>query len=251
MMLTDRKIKLAKTTSESLFLNDGNGLYLRIRPSGSKIWLYRYKTPDKKTRWLELGIYPDMNLTSARAAALKAKANRKEGDDPFALKQQLKERKLAKAASDAARLTINQLFDKWLTLELAKRKDKGEEIKRAFQKDVLPIIGEMYAAEVTRVHVTHILDNILERGSSRMANRTLTDLRQMFGFGYVRGILESDPTHRIKKADIGGKEVERDRILSESEIKKLSETLPNARLSKYAENAIWILLSTGCRVGEL
>jgi len=251
LLLTDRKIKLAKTTSESIFLNDGLGLYLRVRASGSKVWLYRYKTIDKKTRWLELGTYPDMSLASARTAALNSKARRREGDDPVEIKKQSTANKKAKAAIDAARLTVKQLFDKWLLIELDKRKDKGTEIKRAFEKDVLPIIGEIFAESITRTHVTKILDEILSRGSSRMANRMLTDLRQMFGFGYVRGIIENDPTHKIRKADIGGKEVERDRVLSESEIKKLNDLLPNANLNKCAESAIWIALSTGCRIGEL
>lgn len=251
MLLTDRKIKLAKSTSESIFLNDGLGLYLRVRSSGSKVWLYRYKTIDKKTRWLELGTYPDMSLTQARSAALNSKANRKVGEDPVEIKKQSIAKKRAKAAKEAARLTVNQLFDKWCRIELSTRKDKGTEINRAFNKDVLPVIGLMFAEEINRTHITKILDEILARGSRRMANRTLTDLRQMFGFGYVRGILENDPTHRIKKADIGGKEVERDRVLSESEIKKLSSILPDAKLSIYAEIAIWIALSTACRIGEL
>ncbi len=109
MLLTDRKIKLAKSTSESIFLNDGLGLYLRVRSSGSKVWLYRYKTIDKKTRWLELGTYPDMSLTQARSAALNSKVIRKVGDDPVEIKKQSIAKKRAKAAKEAARLTVNLL----------------------------------------------------------------------------------------------------------------------------------------------
>ena len=52
MALTDRQIQLSKTKTTDLFLNDGKGLYLRVRISGSKTWLYRYKTSDHKTQWL-------------------------------------------------------------------------------------------------------------------------------------------------------------------------------------------------------
>ena len=35
------------------------------------------------------------------------------------------------------------------------------------------------------------------------------------------------------------------------EIRALAKAIPNARLKKSTEAAIWIMLATGCRVGEL
>lgn len=43
---------------------------------------------------------------------------------------------------------------------------------------------------------------------------------------------------------------ERDRVLSEDEIRKLAQLLPKAGLSLAIRSAIWIMLSTGTRVGE-
>lgn len=34
---------------------DGNGLYLRVRPAGSKSWQLRYKKPNDQWSWLGLG----------------------------------------------------------------------------------------------------------------------------------------------------------------------------------------------------
>lgn len=96
-----------------------------------------------------------------------------------------------------------------------------------------------------------VLDNILSRGANLLANRTLSEMRQMFGFGYTRDIIAADPTHRIKKADVGGKETDRDRVLSEDEIRELARKIPDANLYLPSECAIWIMLSTGCRVGDL
>ena len=48
--------------------NDGNGLYLRVRPNGTKTWVLRRKlrgTTKKNT----LGIYDDMSLRDARIEA--------------------------------------------------------------------------------------------------------------------------------------------------------------------------------------
>lgn len=252
-MLTDREVKAAKVEpgKSTKYLNGGNGLYLRVLASGAKSWVYRLKDAEGKTRWLDMGPYPSISLLKANTDAGILKQKRRQGIDPIEEMAVKKAQEAAAKAKDAARLTVNQLFEKWMSIELSQRKDKGEEVKRSFDKDVLPKIGSMFASEVTRINVATVLDEIVQRGSRRMANRILTDLRQMFGFGYVRGIVESDPTHRTRKTDIGGKEVERDRVLTESEIEELQKAIPHAKLIKTSEHAIWIALSTGCRIGEL
>jgi len=73
----------------------------------------------------------------------------------------------------------------------------------------------------------------------------------MFRFAVDRDIIEFDPSSSIRKAKIGGKEPERDRVLSEDEIRQLTNALPSANLLKTSELAVWIALSTCCRIGEL
>jgi integrase len=63
--------------------------------------------------------------------------------------------------------------------------------------------------------------------------------------------LESDPTHRLKKEDFGGTDTERDRVLADQEIQALARQLPQANLYRPTEIAIWLMLATACRVGEL
>ncbi len=92
---------------------------------------------------------------------------------------------------------------------------------------------------------------LLLRGVKRMAKMILALMRQMFRFAVDRDIIEFDPTASIRKAKIGGKDVERDRTLSELEIRSLARQLPDANLLKSTECAILIGLSTLCRIGEL
>jgi integrase len=106
-------------------------------------------------------------------------------------------------------------------------------------------------AEVRKGHITEITDALLLRGVNRMAKLILALVRQMFRYAVDRDIIEFDPTASIRKAKIGGKSVERDRILSEEEIRELYQKLPNANMIPSTECAIWIMLSTSCRVGEL
>ncbi|WP_323368275.1 tyrosine-type recombinase/integrase [Entomomonas moraniae] len=154
-------------------------------------------------------------------------------------------------AQKAARITVTTLFEHWLKVDLINRKDQGAEIKRMFHKDVLPLIGEMVVEDIKKGDITHVVDQILSRGVNRMAKLILSLMRQMFRFAVDRDIIEYDPTASIRKAKIGGRSTERDRILDDQEIKALAKQLPNAGLIPPTQLAVWICLTTCCRIGEL
>lgn len=250
MPLTDREIKNTKTDSKDIFLNDGRGLYLRVRSSGQKVWLYRYKVYSNTT-WLELGVYPSMSLADARLNATKAKSMRDNGEDPLESRKlsTLKAEEEKKSLNE--RLTVQKVYDSWFSLVVSKHADKGQSVQRIFNKDVLPAIGYKKADEITRRDITALLDQIVQRGSLRMANVTLSLLKQMFAFSFVREIVSTDPTYLLKKKDFGGSESARERALSEDEILELHKNMQLANLYLPSSFAIYIVLSTSCRIGEL
>ena len=251
MRLTDREIKLIKGIHKDQFLNDGNGLYLRVHPSGNKEWRYRYKTTYGKQTWLPLGIYPSLTLAQARLKAHEEKSKRINGDDPFYLKTKALEDKAKALAKQKARLTVVELFNRWVTLDISKRKDNGAEVIRCFEKDIIPVIGSLPAEDVTKAHIASITDTCLTRGSDRMAKVVLSLIRQMFRFAQDRDIVQIDPTATIRKNKVGKPEIERDRVLNESEIEELAKKLNATRLNESAKLAVWVALGTGCRIGEL
>jgi integrase len=250
MHLTDRTIKTCKSIDKDTFLNDGHGLYLRVRTSGTKTWLYRYKVI-KTTKWLELGTYPNLSLTNARLMCQQSKALRKQGIDPVKNNRDVINTNLAESFLSNTRITVNDLFIKWHSFELCSRKDSGEEVKRAFEKDVLPEIGKLIAEDVTKKHIGIIVDAILARGSNRMAKVLFSNLRQMFRFALDRDIVKIDPTATVRKSKIGTPDVPRERVLNENEIIELRDKIPKAKISLSVQLSIWIAISTGCRIGEL
>jgi len=66
MFLTDTKIRAEKATTKTITLNDGGGLQLEVKPTGSKLWRLRCTIDGKRTR-LSIGEYPSISLKSARA----------------------------------------------------------------------------------------------------------------------------------------------------------------------------------------
>ena len=65
MSLSDIAIKFAKVDSKPTKLSDGNGLFLLVQPSGSKLWRVRYRFAGKD-RKLSIGRYPEVSLKEAR-----------------------------------------------------------------------------------------------------------------------------------------------------------------------------------------
>lgn len=94
-----------------------------------------------------------------------------------------------------------------------------------------------------------ILDDAVSSGKARTANAPMTDLRQMFRFALDREMIAKNPLNGVLKKNIGGKETERDRTLSDVEIRSLWKAAPKALHGRSAV-AVWLILSTACRVGE-
>jgi len=256
-LLTDREFKNFKPTDKEQLIKDGGGLFVRIRPitdGGAVSFRLAYRIGGK-LRWATLTA---TTLSGARKEREIFKAQVKRGIDPSTEKRLEKERQRQKQLDEQAELarqqaliTVRDLFERWAATDLQNRKDGGKEIRRMFEKDVLPFIGGLAVADVKKGHITEITDALLLRGVNRMAKLILSLVRQMFRFAVDRDLIEFDPTASIRKSKIGGKSVERDRVLTDDEIRALFRQLPDAHLIPSTECAIWIMLSTCCRVGEL
>lgn len=264
--LTVKQLEALREGNHGERLRDGGGLYGVVRANASGVsvlfrWRYRFEGKHKD---FNAGTWPATSLADVRRACLDARGQVDAGRDPMAERQieKLKAHadqadeiakqagRIAEIEAQALRMTVSDLFTRWERLDLGKRKDKGAEVRRAFQKDILPTLGNIAAEDVKRAMVAATLDTVVERGAPVLARNLLGDLRQMFGFAIKRGFLENDPTSHLKRDDFG-KKVERDRILTDGEIKQLRKKLPDADLCQASIAACWIMLSTCCRVGEL
>lgn len=252
-LLSDRQCAAAKTpaTGETL-LADGNNLYLRLRGSGSRDWLFIYRYAGSR-RKLGLGPYPTVSLALARQKAEDSRILLQQGIDPQAQRQAEAEALVAEAKAPLVPQTINDLYSEWFGAEASKRKDGGAAVKRAFQKDVLPVIGDTQLSSIRRASIASLLDGVAKRGVQRTCGILLSDMRQMFSWGAVREYIAIDPTYGLKKTDWKGISPERDRVLSDDEIRLLSAALKSkaANLMESTQIACWIMLSTLARVGEL
>jgi len=86
--LTDIKIRQAKAGNKPTKLTDGNGLYLLVNPSGSKLWRYKYRIAGKENLFA-IGEYPTISLQDARTARDDARELVKKGLHPSHARQEV------------------------------------------------------------------------------------------------------------------------------------------------------------------
>jgi integrase len=121
------------------------------------------------------------------------------------------------------------------------------ELRRRFEKNVLPIIGGI--GQLHRRDVRRCIDAVLGRGSKIEAMRCFEDVRAMLRWAVAQGDLESNPVEAMRKPE-GSKP--RTRTLSPDEICALWNGLPKALArSKPCQRIIQLCLVTGQRVGEV
>jgi len=278
--ITDRQMT-AKPGNSDKWLSEvaiwGHGsLVARITPSGERLFYFRYLNSKSERITYPIGTYSrdnlegTMTLAEAGQRAKELAGLHKAGmrdirehlkteeesriaarDAELARLTSAKVAAEAEKARHAARKSVTELFEHWAKVDLINRKDKGAEVRRMFEKDVLPFIGSLAVADIKKGHITEVTDAMLARGVNRAAKIAFSLMRQMFRFAVDRDLIEYDPSASIRKAKIGGKDVERDRVLSDDEIRNLAKLAPEAALLPSTEAAIWIALSTCCRVGEL
>lgn len=236
--------------------SDGGGLVIRVRPlseGGAISFMLSYRIEGKQRRMTVKA----KTLPEARKLRDEYRELVKQGKDPSLertlklardRKQQLDEQEAL--AKINARVTVNDLFKRWHDIDLIDRKDRVE-IVRMFNKDVLPILGELFVEDVRKGHIGLVIDKLKMRGVNHLARNLLKLMRQMFRFAVSRDVIEFDPTASLSVAKMTTTPTERDRTLSDIEIRALARQLPNAHLMPSTECGVWIALSTLCRIGEL
>jgi integrase len=93
-----------------------------------------------------------------------------------------------------------------------------DEVKRIIDKEVLPTLGHLPIAAITRRQLGNLFDDITDRGAPTLARRCHAHLHRMFRWSVGRGIIETSPMVYLPKP---GEEVKRKRVLSDVEIKLL------------------------------
>jgi hypothetical protein len=149
-LLKPATVSNAKSGDKDKRLNDGNGLYLLIKPNGARWWRLDYSI-DGKRKTLSVGVYPATGLADARRKAEEARGKVANGIDPSDIRKEAKAVKQAEAENQKrldSGLPILNSFEHitrdWLaSVEHTVIGNTHQKKIGHFEKYVFPAIGRM------------------------------------------------------------------------------------------------------------
>ncbi|KSD37231.1 integrase [Pseudomonas aeruginosa] len=251
MTLSDLTVRQAKAAEKAYSIPDTDGLGLVVTPTGGKSWHLRYYWLGKQKR-ISLGNYPEIGLREARTLRDEARALLAQGINPHTDRKQ--KRHAVKLASD---YTFKAVFNAWVE-HRAKELKEGRnstlsQIKRIFEKDVLPSLGKMSIYDIRRPQLLGVLAKIEGRKAFTTAEKVRTWLGQLFRYALV--IVEGLEVNPASDLDVVAEPKPPVTHNPYLHLPELPEFLQKLRLYNprgwQTQLGIRLLLLTGVRTGEL
>ena len=193
MALTDVAVRSAKPEAKARRLTDGGGLFLEIRPNGSKYWRLAYRFQGKQ-KLLALGVYPEVTLAEARESRMAAKRLLKGGVDPMEAKRAEKE---VESGANALETVAHEWFTKMAKTWVPRH---AETIKRRLESFVFPSLGRRPVNAITAPELLKVLHMIEARGTVETAHRVKQICGQVFRYAVATGRAERDPSADLRGA---------------------------------------------------
>lgn len=223
MKFRDTVIRNLKPEFKRYIVREGDGFCLYVNPTGSKAFYYAFKV-DGKQKQIKIGDYPAITLSEARNAHHELKRQRERGE------------------LEKETITFADLVTRYLNEFGKTYVDKGKEIRRLMDKDVLPVIGSIPITEIKKPHIYKVTTAVVARKAPRQANITLEKISVVFRYACAVGLLEANPCYAMPKAQ---ENEPKSRTLTDAEIKQIWKAPPSD-----TNNILKLCLLTGCRPGE-
>ncbi|MFT6168587.1 MAG: integrase [Celeribacter sp.] len=195
MPLSDSKIRNLKPKDKSFKVSDFEGLYILIKPNGSKLWNFKYRLHGAEKK-LSIGAYPDISLAQARKIKSEARAQVAVGIDPSEAKQEAKAQ-----AREAHGNTFEKIGTAFLSKQQIEGKSKATLDKTAYHlKLANTAFGRKPITEITAPMILKCLRKVEAKGNYETAHRLRARIGSVFRYAVASGLAETDPTYALKDA---------------------------------------------------
>ncbi|GAN76274.1 tyrosine-type recombinase/integrase [Acidisphaera rubrifaciens] len=168
---------------------DGGGLYLHVKDAARRSWLFRYRSPAGKHRWMGLGTLRDVPLADARQAAVAARAIVRQGGDPI----EQRDARRAEAIHQAGRNTFQAIAEAYIAAHApAWRNAKhAAQWTSTLTTYAYPVIGRMPVGAIGTAEVTAVLDPIWTT-KPETASRVRGRIEAVLDYATARGLRTGD-----------------------------------------------------------
>jgi integrase len=195
--LKDTEIKNAQPKVKDYSLADGNGLQLKIRTSGKKVWMFNYFRPYLNKRAnIKLGTYSAMTLADARKKREEYLSLLQKNIDPQTHKQE--QHQLAK---EQLKATFSSVALGWLEIKKTKVSDDyALDIKRSLELHAFPILANVPISKLNAPMVISALKPLESKGSLESLRRVLQRINEIMTWAVNTGQLNRNPLESIREA---------------------------------------------------
>jgi integrase len=244
--LSDTRVRQAKPTAKEYNLADGKGLHLRVKPNGTKLWLFNYYRPHTKQRAnLSLGTYPELSLQEARDTAQKFNGLLISNVDPQEFR-----RDLARASSEAQLNTFQHVAGKWLALKQPEvSKVYHDKIADRLRLYVYPKLGKVPIHKLTAVQTIEVLAKPAKAGKLETVKKICGWMNEVMVFAVNTGLIASNPLAGIGRA-FNAPKVANMPTLKPEQLPELMQALNRANIKLVTRCLIEWQLHTMCRPAE-
>lgn len=244
--LTNTEVQQAKPKDKEFNLADGDGLALRVKPNGSKLWIFNYYRPyTKKRTSLSLGTYPATTLAEARKKRAEAHKLLAKKIDP---KEHRDEQ--SRISEEAQGNTLEHIAAQWLEIKKTTiTPNHATDTWRSLKLHVFPNMGKMPLHKVTATKTIDTLKPVAAKGSLETIKRICQRLNEIMVYAVNTGIIENNPLTGIRQA-FQQPAKQHLPTLKPDELPTLLRTLSNASIKYTTRCLIEWQLHTMVRPGE-
>jgi len=195
--LTNTQVTSARRRAREYNLPDGKGLYLRVKPNGTRLWIFNYQAPFTKRRSnISFGTFPPVTLARARSEREICRELLAQDIDP---KHARAEREEAQARAHAN--TLEAVAEKWLKMKSAEITDKyAGDIRSSLESHVFPKLGNRPLHKITARDVIEVLSPLEEAGKRELVKRICQRLNMIMDYAVVTDVVAENRLIRIGRA---------------------------------------------------
>lgn len=197
--LADTVIEALEPEDKAYRVNDGNGLYLRVKPNGAKSWELRYRKPDGKWSWAGIGPYGkgthQYTGAKARAKAKTLLSETEDGQTVVATKRMMQAQQRQEAAD-----TFEALAMEWHAMK-SREWTAGTSVRSlgALRNHVFPVMGKRPFAKILPGEWYDLFAAMKERGIAEQTRRTRQLCVEIYDWAVIQHRIDFNPLDRLAK----------------------------------------------------
>jgi len=249
MALSDTAVRGAKAREKVYRLADSQGLCLEVKPTGSKLWRFRYRFQGK-ANMLSLGAYPEVGLRDARDRRDHARKLLAQGLDPSTAKKEERAQAEAQAAEEAA--TFEAIAREWHSRQSnVWSRDHAERILLRLEKHAFPAFGATPLAKLRAPDILPALRDIEARGHHETAKRLRQYIEAIYAYAVATGQADRNVGADLRGALTPGKVTNRPAITEPRAVGALLRAIETYEASPIVRCALRLAPLLFVRPGEL